>query len=1014
MYLLIFIASAWGPVNGGINSLNYDLAKACAAGTDVNKKVCCVIPDLSEGAKQEMQELGIIPVTISHNAFGGDEKEAAKLISNEIESNPTLRHYYPRHCSVYCIGHDIYTGMISFALAKLCKGKNIVFHHMDYPSYYLFQNNDVTRYEEKVSRQKDVLKNADLVFAVGPKLYDSAADKVRRKKIKVIEFIPGLSDIEPIEEVKNCFDPIVFGRVEKSNVRIKQTSLAMCAFASAISMDAELPIIGNDPTLTVVGYDNSDPEFLKAEVDRLQEKAENIAKKLCNIVPKPYVTDREELAELISDASVAMMLSFHEGFGLVGMEAIAAGVPLIISENSGLYQYLAKNKMDNLVYKISIQGSTEEDGFSEEDLSNVANALRIIRNKEAQYKNNALELRKNLIGHTWRSVADDFIADIQAQWPEPESTDIFFRPEQLVKLVDAVNEHRYTSLSEDVIKNKKIYRVEGKDALASLYVMLKEHYGDYAVRIYIIDSEGNNENMCSEFQNDCFSYFGTDKDSDGPGFDYVLGERLEKTVLILDNFYRDEDKFTEILKILAHSKYDFYLFLVNESDASPDIKAYDFSSVSKTSGSKPEEEKSAQEELTDELRTIYTALCLRNKKEYSKGLIRYVCCETNRYCESIGYPADFFDVSTIEDRLLEYGLIEDFTSNCYQNCSKFVEAFSRNPEKNDILAYTFYSMGKFYARDYNYKKNRTPQLESAYFSCRCFDRAIVASANIRDIVKGDYEKIITNMRKNAMDSADYRRFISVIRQYLEYYGNPDNPWIWYTLYHCESLCEPSSEILTGVRRVLDEEIPGYKDPITMGDELFVQLTRLCVECENELGLDRSWDRLLYMIENADDRIRNTTAWDQGMSTLISVSILKKDYATASGLLEEYKKKISPYNTYPLVISIAFETELILAGKKIDASEIQRILPQIKKAYFASRNRLRDFRAQGWTLGLWGECQIALGDDKGNGTIFRAMKWKSKAGENTNSYRNWLKRLLRYHLAYNVYNFLNKEIDRTKL
>lgn len=38
-----------------------------------------------------------------------------------------------------------------------------MFHHMDYSSYYLLGNPDVSRYNEKVKEQKNVLRSADLI-----------------------------------------------------------------------------------------------------------------------------------------------------------------------------------------------------------------------------------------------------------------------------------------------------------------------------------------------------------------------------------------------------------------------------------------------------------------------------------------------------------------------------------------------------------------------------------------------------------------------------------------------------------------------------------------------------------------------------------------------------------------------------------------------------------------------------------------------------------------------------------
>jgi glycosyltransferase involved in cell wall biosynthesis len=49
-----------------------------------------------------------------------------------------------------------------------------------------------------------------------------------------------------------------------------------------------------------------------------------------NLHALPYTDDRQQLYSELSRASVALMPSWHEGFGLVAWEAIAAGVPLIV------------------------------------------------------------------------------------------------------------------------------------------------------------------------------------------------------------------------------------------------------------------------------------------------------------------------------------------------------------------------------------------------------------------------------------------------------------------------------------------------------------------------------------------------------------------------------------------------------------------------------------------------------------------------------------------------------------
>jgi hypothetical protein len=72
----------------------------------------------------------------------------------------------------------------------------------------------------------------------------------------------------------------------------------------------------------------------------LKDFAEEYADRVINLHALPYTQDREQLYDELRAASVVLMPSWHEGFGLVAWEAIAAGVPLILSQQSGVYRLL--------------------------------------------------------------------------------------------------------------------------------------------------------------------------------------------------------------------------------------------------------------------------------------------------------------------------------------------------------------------------------------------------------------------------------------------------------------------------------------------------------------------------------------------------------------------------------------------------------------------------------------------------------------------------------------------------
>ena len=80
--------------------------------------------------------------------------------------------------------------------------------------------------------------------------------------------------------------------------------------------------------------------------------------------------DREQLGNLFCEADLAIMPSRTEGFGLTGLEALSAGLPVLVSGNSGLGQALEK-----------VPGGSPCVIHSE-DPKKWASAIRVIRQKK--------------------------------------------------------------------------------------------------------------------------------------------------------------------------------------------------------------------------------------------------------------------------------------------------------------------------------------------------------------------------------------------------------------------------------------------------------------------------------------------------------------------------------------------------------------------------------------------------------------------------------------------------------
>jgi glycosyltransferase involved in cell wall biosynthesis len=83
-----------------------------------------------------------------------------------------------------------------------------------------------------------------------------------------------------------------------------------------------------------------------------------------NIVVRPYTADSESLDPDIRRASLLLMPSRSEGFGLVGLEAIVTGTPVLVSSESGLGELLCETLEYEQAKRIVVRmtGEDENDG----------------------------------------------------------------------------------------------------------------------------------------------------------------------------------------------------------------------------------------------------------------------------------------------------------------------------------------------------------------------------------------------------------------------------------------------------------------------------------------------------------------------------------------------------------------------------------------------------------------------------------------------------------------------------
>lgn len=394
---LIIVSNGWGPKYGGINSFNYDICNSIKLleMDEVNFK--CVVPrsgvDIDSMSEAERDFL----IIVSDASFEASHELALVIDERLVDCDESV-----------WVGHDIKTGNIAYECAKLLEHRCAVIHHMDYSSYYTYMGKNALLQKDKNKQQEELFENVDIVLAVGPKLKKSAQDKlvnIYNEKVDVIQLIPGVAGIQPVTIIKNKFTGITFGRIEGKTEIIKQSKLALAGFSNAVKLDSNLS--NSECSMTIMGLSKED---IVSEQEKLWKFSKEIAGKMINVNGLPYTESREELFKELREASVCFMLSLHEGFGLVGMEAISAGVPLLLTKNSGLYSFLKENLGiygEHAITPIAVNGDYGDEFFDEDDCKQVTEAIIELKRDYERRKKYAINLREQLVikGYTWENTA---------------------------------------------------------------------------------------------------------------------------------------------------------------------------------------------------------------------------------------------------------------------------------------------------------------------------------------------------------------------------------------------------------------------------------------------------------------------------------------------------------------------------------------------------------------------------------------------------------------------------------
>ena len=313
---VVLLASEWNSKHGGLSTFNRELAIHLAKHPKV--EVFFFLPKCDRAEMQAAKKKQITLV------------EAEPIIG--LSELQWLCHP-PKWLQIdFVIGHGVVLGSQAQIIRKNSTCKWIQFVHTDPEELGMFKDypDAVSKGEEKHKDEVKLCEMADVVVAVGPKLAEACRSYLRYcgKDQDVFELTPGVfsefSKVVQSDTEGSIFRVLSFGRGDAEDFHLKGFDIAAKAVAKV-----------NDAHLIFVGATGKKQDEVAARLKKCHLTASRLR-------VKAYMEIRDDLNKLFSSVDLAIMPSRTEGFGLAALEALSAGLPILVSGNSGFGKALAE------------------------------------------------------------------------------------------------------------------------------------------------------------------------------------------------------------------------------------------------------------------------------------------------------------------------------------------------------------------------------------------------------------------------------------------------------------------------------------------------------------------------------------------------------------------------------------------------------------------------------------------------------------------------------------------------
>lgn len=318
---MLAVDTHWSSAKGGVSTFNRQL---CIALAEAKAEVYCLVYEASDQDRDDA-ETHRVHLRVADRRGRRPQSEAL-MMRPDLPGGlrPDL-----------IIGHGRVTGRIALAHRTNFYPDAAYFHviHTS-PDDIEWQKTDREDRpgipgEQKWEDELELVTEADRVFAVGPYLYDLAKEYVGglEETLDPIQLDPGFdSRRQPAKRPSGRTKSIVIaGRLEDED--IKGLDVAAHAIGVAVRL---LGTAGKDIRFVLRGVPGKSAHELHRRVAVWSDTPS------LRVAFRGFSADPEKLWSDLARATLVLMPSRAEGFGLAGLEAITAGRPVLVSDRSGL------------------------------------------------------------------------------------------------------------------------------------------------------------------------------------------------------------------------------------------------------------------------------------------------------------------------------------------------------------------------------------------------------------------------------------------------------------------------------------------------------------------------------------------------------------------------------------------------------------------------------------------------------------------------------------------------------